>query len=94
MIGNVCGIVASMDEATVIFHQRMNDLNVYMKEYKIPPDLRFRLREYFHHCRILERAKHYNQLLQARINCFMPPAQVRRRKCLGLVLLTIGNPCV
>ena len=29
----------------------------------------------------------------AYINCLCPPAQVRRPKCLGFVLLTIGNAC-
>ncbi len=52
VIGNICGIVASMDEATAEFHQNMNQLNEYMEEYKLPKDLRYRLREYFHHVRV------------------------------------------
>ena len=63
IVGAVCGIVATMDAATAQFQQRMDALQDYMKENRIPKELRYRLREYFYHTRELQRAHHYNDLL-------------------------------
>lgn len=63
VVGAVCGIVASMDEATTLYHKTMDELNVYMEENKLGPSLRRRLREYFNNCRSLQRARHYRDLL-------------------------------
>ena len=63
IVGAVCGIVATMDEATAKFQQRMDALQQYMKENRIPKGLRFRLREYFYHTRDNQRALFYNELL-------------------------------
>ena len=63
VIGAVCGIVSSMDEATTAYHKTMDELNIFMVENKLPKELRVRLREYFQHCRQLQRAQHYQDLL-------------------------------
>lgn len=92
VIGAVCGIVSSMDEATTAcvarcrhplsswftpltplvlprvllhtrYHKTMDELNIFMVENKLPVELRVRLREYFQHCRQLQRAQHYQDLL-------------------------------
>ena len=63
IVGAVCGIVATMDEATAKFQQRMDALQYYIKENRIPKALKYRLREYFYHTRELQRAQHYNELL-------------------------------
>ena len=63
VIGAVCGIVSSMDEATTAYHKTMDELNIFMVENKLPKLLRVRLREYFQHCRQLQRAQHYQDLL-------------------------------
>ena len=63
IVGAVCGIVATMDEATAKFQQRMDALQYYIKENRIPKSLKYRLREYFYHTRELQRAQHYNELL-------------------------------
>ena len=49
IVGAVCGIVATMDEATAKFQQRMDALQYYIKENRIPKSLKYRLREYFYH---------------------------------------------
>lgn len=76
IIGAVCGVVASIDEATTRFHQRMDDLNQYMKEHELPDEMRVRLRRYFLTSRELLRQRHYQGLLQA-----MSPSLRREVAC-------------
>ena len=47
-IGNIFGIVSSMDPLTSEFHDTMDDLNDFMSEVDLPTGLRKRVRRYFH----------------------------------------------
>jgi hypothetical protein len=63
VIGNVCGVVALMDQATSKYNQQMDELNLYMSENHMPNDLRIRLREYFQYSKQLNRQRYYQALL-------------------------------
>ena len=63
IVGNICGVIATMDQASTEFHATMDDLNLYMNENNLPRDLRIRLREYFMYCRHQQRQKYYQGLL-------------------------------
>lgn len=63
MVGAVCGIVSSMDQAGIEFRQTMDNLNSYLDEVSAPPQMRFRLREYFTSSRALAKQKYYHQVL-------------------------------
>lgn len=79
IIGAVCGIVASIDEATTRFRQRLDDLNRYMKEHELPDEMRVRLRRYFLTSRELLRQRHYQGLLQARTHADMHSRMLHAR---------------
>ena len=64
IVGAICGIVASMDEATAKFQGTMDTLAAYVRENKIPLELKKRLQEYFYYQKELLRASHYTELLQ------------------------------
>lgn len=64
IVGNICGIIATMDQATTEFNATMDDLNLYMAENHMPAELRVRLREYFMYCRQINRQKYYSTLLE------------------------------
>lgn len=51
IVGGVCGIVATMDADTTEFYQRMDGLNAFMQEKRLPANLRARLRDYFRYRR-------------------------------------------
>ena len=65
IVGAVCGIVASMDEVTTQYHQRMDNLNSFMEESSLPHELRVRLRGFFQHTRSLLRHDYYKQIILA-----------------------------
>jgi len=64
IVGAICGIVASMDEATAKFQGTMDTLAAYVRENKIPDHLKRRLTDYFYYQRELLRASHYTELLE------------------------------
>ena len=64
IVGAICGIVASMDEATAKFQGTMDTLSAYVRENKIPIELKKRLQEYFYYQKELLRASHYTELLE------------------------------
>eukprot|EP00753_Platysulcus_tardus_P004747 PLAT12659.1.p1 GENE.PLAT12659.1~~PLAT12659.1.p1 ORF type:complete len:850 (-),score=394.01 PLAT12659.1:54-2603(-) len=64
IVGNVCGIMASLDAQTLVFRQTLDELNYYMKEQKISEDLQRRLREYFHQRKTLVRVLNSKDLLK------------------------------
>ena len=47
LLGSVCSIITSMDEGSSVFYRQMEDLNKFMKEKKLPPGLRVKLRDFF-----------------------------------------------
>jgi len=63
VIGNVCGVIALMDQATSKYNQQMDELNLYMAENNMPNTLRIRLREYFQYSKQLNRQRYYQALL-------------------------------
>ena len=63
VIGNVCGVIALMDQATSKYNQQMDELNLYMSENHMPQELRIRLREYFQYSKQLNRQRYYQALL-------------------------------
>ncbi|KAF0694782.1 Aste57867_14380 [Aphanomyces stellatus] len=63
IIGAVCGLVASMDEAQTEFNQQMDHLNVYMNKEKVPRDMKIKLREYFLHSRDLLQHKYFSYVI-------------------------------
>lgn len=63
VIGNVCGVIALMDQATSKYNQQMDELNLYMAENHMPNKLRVRLREYFQYSKQLNRQRYYQALL-------------------------------
>lgn len=64
VVGNVCGVVASLDVRTLAFRQTMDDLNFFMSEKALDHDLRGRLREYFHQARHMHQTGNYEGLLR------------------------------
>ena len=63
IVGAICGIVASMDEATIAYHQTVDHLNNYMEETGLPENVRVKMREYFAHCRVMLRHQYYHDVL-------------------------------
>lgn len=64
IVGAVCGIVASMDMLKIEFRQAVDELNMFMKEKKIPKELRVKLRQFFHYTEGQRRLRHYHTLLE------------------------------
>jgi hypothetical protein len=63
MVGAVCGIVSSMDIAGIEFRQTMDNLNSYLNACDAPPELRFKLREYFTLSRDVAKQKFYQAVI-------------------------------
>ena len=63
IVGNICGVIATMDQASTEFHATLDDLNLYMEENRLPNEMRIRLREYFMYCKGLQRQNYYKELL-------------------------------
>lgn len=53
MIGNVCGIVASLDVQALMFQQKVDNMNSFLREKRVPEPLQLRIREYLHQVRRL-----------------------------------------
>ena len=64
VVGAITGIVSTMDEATAKFQVTIDTLNAYVRENKIPQELKRRLLDYFYYTRELQRAEHYTELLE------------------------------
>ncbi|KDO23847.1 hypothetical protein SPRG_11279 [Saprolegnia parasitica CBS 223.65] len=63
IVGSVCGLVSSLDESSNEFNQQMDHLNAYMEREDIPPEMVFRLREYFLHRRDLMLHRHFSRVI-------------------------------
>jgi len=61
-VGSICGLIASMDERTTEYHATMDNLNMYMKEMRLPLEMRKRLRVYFMHTQNLQFESHRQKL--------------------------------
>jgi CRP-like cAMP-binding protein len=57
VIAVFCGVLANMDPKGTEFKRTMDDLNSFMSEQGLPPEMRPKLREYFHQTRHLQVAR-------------------------------------
>ena len=64
--GKACAIAANMDPDATAFHNALDALNLFMKERGLDPQLRVRLRQYYHNSRQMTSANGSNVLLSAR----------------------------
>lgn len=64
VIGSACGVIATLDPALIEYRQTLDELNYFVKDQAIPPELTVKLRSYFRNTMHLVRAKRYDQLLQ------------------------------
>jgi len=62
-VGNFCGIVATLEPEKAQFRTLMDRLNRYMSVENLPTAMRWRLREYFHHGKIIRQAEAQKELL-------------------------------
>jgi potassium voltage-gated channel Eag-related subfamily H protein 7 len=62
-IGEVCGIVATMDEATRAYNKQADMINYFCNDHEIPKELGIRLREYFRNSRSMHRSNYYQLLM-------------------------------
>jgi len=63
VMGSICGIVSSLDEAGTCYKRTMDVLNLYMEDVKLPYEARMGLRDYFMHCKGLQRSKFFKEVL-------------------------------
>ena len=63
IVGVVCGTLASMDNLSATFIQKIDDLNKFMSIAELPNDLRIELRRYFYYTEGLQRNRYYQRLL-------------------------------
>ena len=64
IVGQFCGLAASLAPEKVQFRYDLSDLNYHMHEEAIPDELRYRLREYFHNTIHLRQGKIRVRLLK------------------------------
>ena len=62
-IGSVCGIITTLDPASIEYRQTMDELNFFMRDQSLPNELRVDLRSYFRNTLYQIRAKKYEYLL-------------------------------
>jgi hypothetical protein len=63
IIGNVCGIVATLDAETLHHQQTMDQLNYFMNSRQLPKELRQNLRMFFNVRKDIAKAENYSSLL-------------------------------
>jgi len=63
VIGNASGIVATMDQDSIMHHQTMDNLNQFVKEKHLPADLCKQLRSYFNFSRGLMKTRKQRELI-------------------------------
>jgi hypothetical protein len=64
VLGNASGIVTTMDVDGIIFHQQMDNLNLFLRSQKVEPELCSELRAYFRAIRQLMRTRRYQILFE------------------------------
>ena len=63
VIAVFCGVLANMDPKGTEFKRTMDNLNSFMSEQGLPPEMRVKLREYFHQTRHLQVARSNKELI-------------------------------
>lgn len=63
IIGNACGIVNTIDVATLQHRHTMDQLNRFMEDQGLPQSQRLRLRAYFNNCRDIAKSEGHRQLI-------------------------------
>lgn len=64
VIGQVCGVVATLMPHDVAFKRTMDDLNWFMEDRRISQEFRMELRRYFHECRNLRRLHDHKVIIE------------------------------
>ena len=64
VIGSASGLKATADPITIAHNQRMDELNLFCAEQRVPIDLQVRLREYFRSSLSYMRSTSYDRLLE------------------------------
>ena len=62
-IGTVCGTVANMDPHGALFKQRMDELNFFLREERVPQPLCVRARDHLRATRQMAKRSSYAALL-------------------------------
>ena len=63
IIGNVCGIVATLDAETLSHQQTMDNLNYFMQSRQLPADLKQSIRMFFNVRKEIAKAEKYSSLI-------------------------------
>jgi len=63
IIGNACGIAASLDVENIRHHQTMDDLNYFMMDQHLEPSQRYQLRSFFNQSKEMAREENYKSLI-------------------------------
>ncbi|KAF0694775.1 Aste57867_14373 [Aphanomyces stellatus] len=63
IIGAICGVLSSLDEATTDFRHQMDHLNMFMEKELLPREMVITLREYFIHMKDLMNHKYFSRVL-------------------------------
>jgi len=71
VVGAICRVISQMDMHANIFYGKMDDINEYMQQEKLPDDMQLRVREYFHYCRQLQKHRAHKKLLNELSPCLL-----------------------
>ena len=63
VLADFVDVATNANPLDTLFRQTMDDLNAYMEEQRMPKDLRFRLREYFHQAHIIDVEEHHERVV-------------------------------
>lgn len=63
IIGSACGIIATLDLATIQHHQQMDHLNFFIRDHQFSANDNDKLREFFHHTKEMNRNSSYRDLI-------------------------------
>ena len=80
VIGTAAGIAATLDPNGTIYKTTLDQLNYFMRERRLPKDMRFTLREYFASARMVHQVSGDRELLQKMSPLLQGTVAVRANK--------------
>ena len=80
VIGTAAGIAATLDPNGTLYHNTMDQLNYFMRERKLPKEMRFTLREYFTSARQVHQVSGDKDLLEKMSPLLQGTVAVRANK--------------
>ena len=80
VIGTAAGIAATLDPNGTLYHNTMDQLNYFMRERKLPKEMRFTLREYFTSARQVHQVSGDKELLEKMSPLLQGTVAVRANK--------------